>query len=59
MITQLPDGRFRVSVRCADNVTRWRICAYESAAKFYAAIFLAGWFDRFTEAPRRKRTRHA
>lgn len=45
MITQLRDGRFRVSVRCADHVTRWRICAYEGTAKFYEAIFLAGWYD--------------
>ncbi|MDP3092834.1 MAG: hypothetical protein Q8N04_19335 [Nitrospira sp.] len=59
MITQLMDGRFRVSVRCADNKTRWRICAYEGAAQFYEAILLAGWYDDFTAVPRRKRTRHA
>ena len=59
MIKALPDGRFRVSVRCADNVTRWQICVYEGTAKFYEAIFLAGWYDDFTAVPRRKRIRPA
>ncbi|MDO9117576.1 MAG: hypothetical protein Q7U39_06440 [Nitrospira sp.] len=59
MIKPLPDGRFRVVVSCADNKTRWRICAHEGTAKFFEAIFVAGWFNRFTAAPRRPRIRRS
>jgi len=54
MIKPLPDGRFKVVVRCADHVTRWRVIRYEGTAQFYEAIFLAGWYDQPMKAPRRK-----
>ncbi len=54
MIKQLQDGRYHVVVRCADHVTRQRIVRNEGTAQFYEAIFIAGWFDRFTAVPCRK-----
>lgn len=45
MIVPLPDGRFRVTVERPHNVRRTRTCRSIEAARFFEAIFMAGWFD--------------
>lgn len=55
MIQQLPDGRFRVTVRGTDNRRHVHHYPNEGAAKFFEAICLAGWLDQ-SPANRKYRT---
>lgn len=54
MIKERPDGRFYVSVRCPDNVRRWRICPDLARAQFFEAIYRAGWFNGILPKSRQK-----